>query len=352
MSVEIFSAFSKLRQLSERLKSRIFGQDHVIDSVVDLLTVSFAGLGDGTRPMASFLVTGPTGVGKTELARELAAQLGRELIRFDMSEYSDDYAARNLTGSHKGLVGYGEGGLLTNAVNEEPESVLLLDEIEKAHPSIYNVFLQVLDYGTLTDTEGEKTDFTRTIIIMTSNLGANEVRGIGFGNGRIHRESAVAEFLTPEFRNRIDRMLEFRPLDRDVISNVTGKFLDDFAQQLKHRHGVALEVSESARETLSDLAFDSQMGARAIRRAIDGEFKRVIARELVYGRLRRGGSVHIDTEAEGFAYRFDTVAPVEGKLEDGTIHFPTAIEAQAYARAHPGVIVRREESGEGFVVLQ
>jgi len=369
-----------LDNLANNLKAKIFGQAHVIEAVADLLTVSFAGLGDPTRPLGSFLFTGPTGVGKTELARELAKLLDMELIRFDMSEYSDDYAARNLTGGHKGLVGYEDGGLLTNAVMEHPSSVVLLDEIEKAHPSIYNAFLQVLDYATLTDTKGNKADFRQCVIIMTSNLGATESRGIGFGNTTLYRESAVAEFLTPEFRNRIDRMLEFRPLSREMIGGVVDKFLSEFAELLEERYGVILDATPAAREMLADIGYESAMGARAIRRAIDREFKQVLAREVLYGRLKNGGYTQIDAGEEGFVFRFaalksgrgrkavrntekecEEVLPKEyRKMREKILRgetgnepfFLTAEEAQAYARAHPGVWIRRREGGEGFEVLE
>jgi len=374
-----------IRNLSSHLKNRIFGQDHVVEEVVDLLTVSFAGMGDENRPLASFLFTGPTGVGKTELAKELANCLDLELIRFDMSEYSDEYAARNLTGGHKGLVGYDDGGLLTNAVMETPHAVLLLDEIEKAHPSIYNAFLQVLDYATLTDTKGNKADFSNCIIIMTSNLGAKESRGIGFGNDDLYRESAVAEFLTPEFRNRIDRMLEFRSLDRKFVGNVTDKFLKDFAAILAERHGVSMEVTPKAKEKLTDIGFNSSMGARSIRRAIDREFKQILAKEVLYGRLEKGGHAVVDATERNFVFRFEKECSEKSENQsdmpsssisneirqryelDELLHFlttrektaaeenpnifSTALEAQEYARKHPGVWVRRRKNGEGYEVI-
>ena len=257
-------SFSKLHKMPEHLKGRIFGQDHVIDSVVDMITINLAGLGDDNKPIASFLFTGPTGVGKTELAIEIAKYLDMHFERFDMSEYADDSSYRNLIGGHKGLVGYEEGGLLTNAINEHPFSVLLLDEIEKADPAIYNTFLQVFDYATLKDTKGNATDFSNTIIIMTSNLGTNEKRGIGFGESKnIHKGSAVINFLTPEFRNRIDKILHFNTLTEDMIEPVVDKFLDDLSAKLLNIH-ISLSISDDARKYLIDLGFESNMGARSL----------------------------------------------------------------------------------------
>ena len=221
---------TKTKDLAQKLKDRIFGQDHIVETVADMIDISAAGLGNPDKPIASFLFTGPTGVGKTEFAKELAKIMNIHFERFDMSEYADEYSARNLTGGQMGLVGYEDGGLLTNAISEHPHCVLLLDEIEKADRAVYNTFLQVLDYGTLKDTRGNKVDFSKTIIIMTSNLGANEKRGIGFGeNAMIYKESSVADFLTPEFRNRLDNILEFNRLTPEVIAHVIDKYLDDFS---------------------------------------------------------------------------------------------------------------------------
>ncbi len=347
---------STLRDLSKNLKSRIFGQDHIVDTVVDMLNINMAGLGDDRKPIASFLFTGPTGVGKTEFAIELAKNLNLYFERFDMSEYADEYSARNLTGGSKGLVGHEEGGLLTNAINENPNCVLLLDEIEKADKVIYNSFLQVLDYGTLTDTQGNKTDFTNTIIIMTSNLGANENRGIGFGEREnIHRESAVVEFLTPEFRNRLDSMLEFSRLTDDMIMKVTEKYLSDFSGKLSSQN-ISLEISEEAKIVLNDIGFDPSMGARSVQRAINNEFKRNISREILFGALQDGGSVGIDVDTEGFKYSYnfacsDDLEEIEYKYEDMECDFETAKEALSYAKSNVGVWITRAVSGYGYDIV-
>ena len=250
MDSNLSQNFTQLENMPQYLKNRIFGQDHIIDSIMEMLTINIAGLGDDNKPIATFLFTGPTGVGKTELAIELAKYLDMHFERFDMSEYADDASYRNLIGGHKGLVGYEEGGLLTNAITEHPFSLLLLDEIEKADKAIYNTFLQVFDYATLKDSKGNVTDFSNTIIIMTSNLGVTEKRGIGFGeNTNVHKGSAVVDFLTPEFRNRIDKILDFNTLTEDMIEPIVKKFLNDLSLKLSKKD-IDLSISDKARDTL------------------------------------------------------------------------------------------------------
>ncbi len=346
---------TNIQNLEVNLKNRIFGQDHIIDEVVDTLYINMAGLGDESKPIASFLFTGPTGVGKTELAKEIAKLLGIHFERFDMSEYSDESSARNLTGGSKGLVGYDEGGLLTNAIDENPYSLLLLDEIEKADQSIYNTFLQVLDYGTLTDTKGGKTDFTNTIIIMTSNLGSNEKRGIGFGSSStLYKESAVADFLTPEFRNRIDKMLEFNKLSQDMIMDITNKFLSNFSNRLLNKN-ISLVISDEAKEVLNHLGFDSNMGARSVMRAVNNEFKRQISKEILFGKLKNGGEVKVDVEECKFTYSYSK----RQKEDSAFFHFnsmldsydfETSQEAFAYAKSNVGTVITRASSGYGYII--
>jgi len=335
--------------VEQTLKNRIFGQDHVIDHVIEMLSISLAGLGDDTKPIASFLFTGPTGVGKTELAKELAQALNKKLIRFDMSEYADEYSARNLTGGSAGLVGYEEGGLLTNAVREAPNCVLLLDEIEKAHQKIFNSFLQVLDYGTLTDTKGNKADFTKAVIIMTSNLGAREQNGIGFGNKDLYKHTAVLEFLSPEFRNRLDKIVEFNKLTPEMVVHITDKFIKDFSTQLSKR-GIRLVVTSEAKDALNEIGFDPNMGARSVLRAINTEFKQKISRMLL-DVITQPEVIVIDYTNEQFSYVFRSSTPSLFDVEEVDYDFATAEEAQEYAKKHLGTVITRSPSRVGYIKL-
>jgi len=351
--------FSKLKDLASFLKTRIFGQDHVIDAVCDMITISVAGLRDDNKPIATFLFSGPTGVGKTELAIELANYMGIHFERFDMSEYADDSSYRNLIGGDKGLVGYEDGGLLTNAISKNPLSVLLLDEIEKADKRIYNTFLQIFDYARLTDTKGNTVDFSGTIIIMTSNLGATEQRGIGFGdNVTQSKEHAVAEFLSPEFRNRIDKIIHFYSLTKEMIIPVVDKFIGELEEKLLEKE-ITLTLTKAARDYLIEMGFDSQMGARSVKRAINTEFKRVLANEILYGKLNYGGEVNIDylKQTEGFAYEFkekNTYFPpfeeLVFQIEEQECDFLGVEDAQEYAKANPGAVVVRASSGNGYII--
>ncbi len=354
MNSNIAYDFFKLQEMPEYLKNRIFGQEHIIDNVMDMLTINIAGLGDDNKPIATFLFTGPTGVGKTELAMEIAKYLEMHFERFDMSEYADDSSYRNLIGGHKGLVGYEEGGLLTNAINKHPFSILLLDEIEKADKAIYNTFLQVFDYATLKDTKGNVTDFSNTIIIMTSNLGTTEKRGIGFGgNNTIYRESAVVDFLSPEFRNRIDKILHFNTLTEDMIEPVVDKFLDELTCKLSNIN-INLSISGDARKYLTFMGFESAMGARSVKRTINNEFKKHISREVLFGVLKNGGKITIDVDETGFAYQYRPLVIPElqiPSLEDILEYdFGTAQEAQEYAKNNLGVVIVRAASGVGYVI--
>ncbi len=333
--------------LDEILKKRIFGQNHIIDSIVDTLNISFAGLSDQTKPLASFLFTGPTGVGKTELTKELAKALNMNFVRFDMSEYSDKHSARNLTGGDAGLVGYEDGGLLTNEVIDNPKSIVLFDEIEKADKIVLNTLLQVLDYGTLTDTKGNKADFTKTIIIMTSNLGAHESNGIGFGNTNINREKAAANFLTPEFRNRIDKILEFNFLTLEDAYKIVQKYIDELADTLKIKN-IELSVSKQAQEFLTHSGFQNAMGARSVIRAINNDFKVQISKAILSSKVPLA-KVEIDYEQEKFLFSFE-YKPALPKLQDQEIaYFENVQDAQEYAKKYRGVIITRANDRVGFI---
>lgn len=285
-----------LARLDINLKSVVFGQDPAIEALSAAIKMSRSGLGKVDKPIGSFLFSGPTGVGKTEVAKQLAYVLGIELIRFDMSEYMESHAVSRLIGSPPGYVGFDQGGLLTEAINKKPHSVLLLDEIEKAHPDTFNVLLQVMDHGTLTDNNGRKADFRNVIIIMTTNAGAEALnkRSIGFSNSREPGDEMqdIKRIFTPEFRNRLDAIVSFRPLDTEVIKRVVDKFLIGLEQQLQEKK-VEVSFSEELREFLAKKGFDPLMGARPMQRLIQDTIRRALADELLFGKLVSGGRVHI-----------------------------------------------------------
>ena len=292
-----------LKTLERDLKMVVFGQDEPITTLAAAIKMSRSGLGDADRPIGSFLFAGPTGVGKTEVTRQLALTMGIELIRFDMSEYMEAHTVSRLVGAPPGYVGFDRGGLLTEAVTQTPHAVLLLDEIEKAHPDVYNLLLQIMDHGKLTDANGRSADFRNVIIVMTTNAGAALVnrRGIGFTKSDHSSDGmeAIRRQFTPEFRNRLDAIVQFRSLQMDVILKVVDKFLMDLENQLADR-GVVLEVSASARQWLAEHGFDDQMGARPMKRVIQDHIKRPLADELLFGPLSEGGGeVQVDLKADG-----------------------------------------------------
>ncbi|NBP27416.1 MAG: ATP-dependent Clp protease ATP-binding subunit ClpA [Betaproteobacteria bacterium] len=290
-----------LARLDKNLKSVVFGQDPAIEALSAAIKMSRSGLGKVDKPIGSFLFSGPTGVGKTEVAKQLAYVLGIELIRFDMSEYMERHAVSRLIGAPPGYVGFDQGGLLTEAITKKPHSVLLLDEIEKAHPDIFNVLLQVMDHGTLTDNNGRKADFRNVIIIMTTNAGAETLnrRAIGFSNAREAGDEMadIKRMFTPEFRNRLDAIVSFKSLDTDVIMRVVDKFLIALEQQLAEKK-VEISYSESLRAFLAKKGFDPQMGARPMQRLIQDTIRKALADELLFGRLVNGGRVHVAIDAE------------------------------------------------------
>jgi len=285
-----------LQTLERDLKMMVFGQDPAIETLAAAIKMSRSGLGTQDRPIGSFLLAGPTGVGKTEVTRQLAHHLGIELLRFDMSEYMERHTVSRLIGAPPGYVGYDQGGLLTDAVLQNPHAVLLLDEIEKAHPDVFNLLLQVMDHGTLTDNNGRKADFRNVIIVMTTNAGAEMLsrRTIGFSetDHTADVSGAVERTFTPEFRNRLDAMIQFQPLDEATVANVVGKFIIELEAQLEQRK-VALEVDEDARVWLARHGYDRVMGARPMARVIQEHIKKPLADELLFGRLIKGGKVRI-----------------------------------------------------------
>ncbi len=289
----------KLQTLDRDLKSVVFGQDPAIDALSAAIKMSRAGLGKTDKPIGAFLFSGPTGVGKTEVAKQLAFTLGIELIRFDMSEYMERHAVSRLIGAPPGYVGFDQGGLLTEAITKKPHCVLLLDEIEKAHPDIFNVLLQVMDHGTLTDNNGRKADFRNVIIIMTTNAGAETINraSIGFTNERQAGDEMadIKRMFTPEFRNRLDAIISFKPLDEQIILRVVDKFLIQLEDQL-HEKKVEVVFTDKLRTYLSKKGFDPLMGARPMQRLIQDTIRRALADELLFGRLTNGGRVTVDLD--------------------------------------------------------
>lgn len=285
-----------LKNLKRNLKLVVFGQDEAIDSMSDAIKMSRSGLGNPDKPVGSFLFAGPTGVGKTEVTRQLSKVLGIELIRFDMSEYMERHTVSRLIGAPPGYVGFDQGGLLTDSINKHPHAVLLLDEVEKAHPDVFNLLLQVMDHGTLTDTNGRKTDFRNVILVMTTNAGAQMMsrRSMGFTE-QTHETDGLEELkrlFTPEFRNRLDGIIQFKALDERTISNVVDKFIIELEHQLEQKK-VTMHVDNTARNWLAVKGYDPKMGARPMARVIQEHLKRVLADELLFGSLSKGGQVKV-----------------------------------------------------------
>jgi ATP-dependent Clp protease ATP-binding subunit ClpA len=305
----------RLASLEGELKGKIFGQDRAVERVAQAIKMSRAGLGMPEKPIGSFLFAGPTGVGKTELAKQLAEILGVGFVRFDMSEYMERHTVSRLIGAPPGYVGFDQGGLLTDAIHQTPHSVLLLDEIEKAHPDLFNLLLQVMDHGSLTDNNGRKSDFRHVILIMTSNVGARDLskRMPGFGGqGNDVRFGSTDEAFklafSPEFRNRLDAKVDFAPLDQRVMVQIVDKFIAELAVQLADRK-VKLALDESAREYLARKGYDPMNGARPLGRVIQDEIKRPLTDELLFGKLAQGGSVRVGSTDDKITFVFDGPTP-------------------------------------------
>ncbi|MDM3871943.1 ATP-dependent Clp protease ATP-binding subunit ClpA [Porticoccus sp. W117] len=302
----------RLRSLSEQLKLVVFGQDQAIDALSTSIKLARAGLRDGDKPIGSFLFAGPTGVGKTEVSKQLAEVMGIELIRFDMSEYMERHTVSRLIGAPPGYVGFDQGGLLTDAVTKHPHSVVLLDEIEKAHPDVFNILLQVMDHGTLTDNNGRKADFRNVILIMTTNAGAEEMSraSIGFTNQDHSSDGmeVIKKAFTPEFRNRLDAIIQFQALQLDVVKVVVDKFLTELQAQLDDKK-VVLDVDPAVVAWLAENGYDERMGARPMARLIQEELKKPLAEQVLFGDLSdKGGTVSVSVENDKLAFEFVSAA--------------------------------------------
>ena len=311
-----------LKNLGDRLKMLVFGQDNAIEALTEAIKMSRAGLGQDRKPVGSFLFAGPTGVGKTEVTVQLAKALGIELLRFDMSEYMERHTVSRLIGAPPGYVGFDQGGLLTDAVIKHPHAVVLLDEIEKAHPDVFNLLLQVMDNGMLTDNNGRKADFRNVVLVMTTNAGVRETERKSIG--LIHQDNStdameeIKKIFTPEFRNRLDNIIWFRHLSPEVIHQVVDKFIVELQAQLDAK-GVSLEVSDEARDWLAEKGYDKAMGARPMACTVQESLKKPLANELLFGSLVDGGSVSVglDKEKGQLTYHF---LSAEKRKTEGTVH--------------------------------
>ena len=306
---------SKLEQLADGLKRVVFGQDDAIKALVTSIKRSRAGLGTPERPVGCFLFTGPTGVGKTEVARQVAINLGVEFIRYDMSEYMEKHAVARLIGAPPGYIGFDQGGLLTDGIRKHPHSVLLLDEIEKAHPDLFSILLQVMDHATLTDNTGKKADFRNVILMMTSNAGTREMsqQTIGFGDVKKDTASkgkkAIERMFSPEFRNRLDEVINFNSLNLDIMEKVVDKFMRELNGQLAVKK-IELTISDSVRTWLAQKGYDPQFGARPLVRVIQIEIKDALSDEILFGRMQKGGEVGVDLKDDKLVFNY---GPVERK---------------------------------------
>ena len=296
-----------LSNLEADLQRMVYGQNKAIDALASAIKLARAGLRDAEKPIGSYLFSGPTGVGKTEVARQLSRSMGIELVRFDMSEYMERHTVSRLIGAPPGYVGFDQGGLLTDAIDKQPHAVLLLDEIEKAHPDLFNILLQVMDHGKLTDNNGKAVDFRNVVIIMTTNAGAAELAKAAIGFERAEREGddeeAIERMFSPEFRNRLDAIIPFASLPPEVMSKVVDKFVMELEVQLSDRD-VTIELTDTAREWLAKKGYNRRFGARPLARIIQEYIKKPLAEELLFGNLTKGGSVRVATDKNGLKFSF------------------------------------------------
>lgn len=309
-----------LRQLPQDLRKAVFGQDQALDKLSSAIMLARAGLRDKGKPIGSYLFSGPTGVGKTEAARQLAATLGIPLIRFDMSEYMEAHSVSRLIGTPPGYVGFEQGGLLTDAIDQTPHCVLLLDEIEKAHPDLYNLLLQVMDHGKLTDHNGKHVDFQNVILIMTTNAGAAELSKEAVGFAREARsgddDEAIKRLFTPEFRNRLDAIIPFAPLSPEIMGHIVKKFIAQLQEMLTSKH-VQLHITPKACDWLANKGYERLYGARPLARLIEEKIKKPLSEELLFGKLAKGGSVSIGMQRDQLTFSIK-----EKTLPSRTSHKP------------------------------
>ncbi len=337
--------FKSIDNLKYKLSNDVFGQDEAISKVVDKVLIHYTGLGDENKPIGSFIFTGPTGVGKTELAKSLAKHLNMHLIRFDMSEYTSENSINTFIGGSAGLVGYENGGLLTNAVLENPKCVLLFDEIEKANQKVLNIFLQMLDYATLTSTKGKKVSFKQAIIIFTSNIGAVSIekRTVGFGSSTyLEKESTLKEHLSPELRARINSHIDFNPINEEMSKLIVTKYLNEIVSKLS-KMDIYLSFSKKVVEHITQLSKDG-LGARNIHNIIETNIKLMISQKLISSEIVQFNKVFIDISDEQFVI-------IQEKIpKSNDYHFLTAQEAYTFAKVNIGAVVTRSPSGVGFII--
>ena len=298
-----------MENLESGLKRVVFGQDDAIKALVTSIKRSRAGLGTPGRPVGCFLVTGPTGVGKTEVSRQVALILGVEFMRYDMSEYMEKHAVARLIGAPPGYIGFDQGGLLTDGIRKHPHSVLLMDEIEKAHPDLFNILLQVMDHATLTDNNGKKADFRNVILMMTSNVGSREMSQQTIGFGDVHKDTpskgkkAVEKMFSPEFRNRLDEIINFNSLNLEIMEKVVDKFMKELNGQLAVKK-VKLRISDDVRTWLAKKGYDPRYGARPLARVIQTEIKDALSEQILFGRLNKGGEVFVDLQDDKLVFNY------------------------------------------------